>query len=210
MVTPLMVCSTSVVSQHHVSQVAGRQEWSDQETLLLLEAVEAHGEAWTAVAAHVGTKSGLQCAMRFLQVPSTVHVSVSPQVAVPPGVGGCWPGRGQGVTFGIMCARQFRELQPRLHGSLRGPASALHAAVQLTGPTCFAHVQLPLEDPFFEAVTERAAQLPGATLPPPDAPQGADPQARAPSSAAHAVQCTAMQFVPGLSLRMAKPAQQSS
>lgn len=49
-------------------QGGGRGEWSDQETLLLLEAVEAHGEAWPAVAAHVGTKSGLQCAMRFLQV----------------------------------------------------------------------------------------------------------------------------------------------
>ncbi len=49
-------------------QGGGRGEWSDQETLLLLEAVEARGEAWPAVAAHVGTKSGLQCAMRFLQV----------------------------------------------------------------------------------------------------------------------------------------------
>ena len=49
-------------------QAGGREEWSDQETLLLLEGVEAHGEGWPAVAAHVGTKSQLQCAMRFLQV----------------------------------------------------------------------------------------------------------------------------------------------
>ncbi len=34
------------------------------------------------------------------------------------------------------------------------------------------NMQLPLEDQFVDAVTERSAQLPGTVLPPPDAPQG--------------------------------------
>lgn len=57
------------------AQAGGGGEWSDQETLLLLEGVEAHGEGWPAVAAHVGTKSQLQCAMRFLQVTNPFQVS---------------------------------------------------------------------------------------------------------------------------------------
>jgi SWI/SNF related-matrix-associated actin-dependent regulator of chromatin subfamily C len=50
------------------TQAGSREAWSDQETLLLLEGVEAFGEAWPSVAAHVGSKSQLQCALRFLQV----------------------------------------------------------------------------------------------------------------------------------------------
>jgi hypothetical protein len=44
--------------------------WSDQETLLLLEAVEARGDEWGAVAAHVGGgRTALQCLTRFVTMP---------------------------------------------------------------------------------------------------------------------------------------------
>ena len=43
--------------------------WSDAETLRLLEGMEARGEDWTAVAAHVGTKSAQQCLTHFLALP---------------------------------------------------------------------------------------------------------------------------------------------
>lgn len=33
------------------------QDWSDQETLLLLEGMEMYGENWAEIAEHVGTRS---------------------------------------------------------------------------------------------------------------------------------------------------------
>lgn len=44
-------------------------EWSDQETLLLLEGVEMFDDDWQAVAEHVGTRSKEQCIGKFLQLP---------------------------------------------------------------------------------------------------------------------------------------------
>jgi SWI/SNF related-matrix-associated actin-dependent regulator of chromatin subfamily C len=44
-------------------------EWSEQETLLLLEGVEMYDDDWQAVAEHVGTRSREQCIGRFLQMP---------------------------------------------------------------------------------------------------------------------------------------------
>ncbi len=44
-------------------------DWTDQETLLLLEGIEMYDEDWDAVARHVGTRSKEQCVMHFLQLP---------------------------------------------------------------------------------------------------------------------------------------------
>lgn len=44
-------------------------DWSDQETLLLLEGIEMFDEDWLKVAEHVGTRSKEQCVMHFLQLP---------------------------------------------------------------------------------------------------------------------------------------------
>jgi SWI/SNF related-matrix-associated actin-dependent regulator of chromatin subfamily C len=52
----------------HSSAGAGA-EWSDQETLLLLEGVEMHDDDWEKVAVHVGTRSKQQCIAKFLQLP---------------------------------------------------------------------------------------------------------------------------------------------
>ncbi|WVR07453.1 hypothetical protein IAU60_004494 [Kwoniella sp. DSM 27419] len=53
--------------KHASTGVGG--EWSDQETLLLLEGVEMFDDDWQAVAEHVGTRSKEQCIAKFLQLP---------------------------------------------------------------------------------------------------------------------------------------------
>lgn len=45
------------------------ESWTDQETLLLLEAVEIYHENWNEIAEHVGTKSKAQCILHFLRLP---------------------------------------------------------------------------------------------------------------------------------------------
>ncbi|KAI7862563.1 hypothetical protein BDF14DRAFT_1735863 [Spinellus fusiger] len=43
--------------------------WTDQETLLLLEAIEMFDDDWSAIAEHVITRTREQCIMHFLQMP---------------------------------------------------------------------------------------------------------------------------------------------
>ncbi|KAG9440961.1 hypothetical protein H6P81_021126 [Aristolochia fimbriata] len=43
--------------------------WTDQETLLLLEALELYGENWNEIAEHVATKTKTQCMLHFVQMP---------------------------------------------------------------------------------------------------------------------------------------------
>lgn len=43
--------------------------WTDQETLLLLEALELFGENWNEIAEHVATKTKTQCMLHFIQMP---------------------------------------------------------------------------------------------------------------------------------------------
>lgn len=45
------------------------ENWTRQETLLLLEAISKHGEDWNRVASHVGTKSKAECIMHFIKLP---------------------------------------------------------------------------------------------------------------------------------------------
>lgn len=40
--------------------------WTNQETLLLLEAMELYNENWIEIADHVGTKSKAQCILHFV------------------------------------------------------------------------------------------------------------------------------------------------
>ncbi|KAK9286744.1 hypothetical protein L1049_015148 [Liquidambar formosana] len=44
-------------------------KWTDQETLLLLEAVELFNENWNEIAEHVATKTKAQCILHFVQMP---------------------------------------------------------------------------------------------------------------------------------------------
>ncbi|CAN1234442.1 SWI/SNF complex subunit SWI3C [Linum perenne] len=45
------------------------ESWTDQETFLLLEAVEIYNENWNGIADHVGSKSKAQCILHFLRLP---------------------------------------------------------------------------------------------------------------------------------------------
>ncbi|XP_050208575.1 SWI/SNF complex subunit SWI3C [Mercurialis annua] len=45
------------------------ESWSDQETLLLLEAMEIYNDNWNEIAEHVGSKSKSQCILHFLRLP---------------------------------------------------------------------------------------------------------------------------------------------
>lgn len=53
---------------NHPCDINGDQ-WSDQETLLLLEALEVFNDNWNEIADHVGTKSKAQCMLHFLRLP---------------------------------------------------------------------------------------------------------------------------------------------
>ncbi|KAK4378358.1 hypothetical protein RND71_000220 [Anisodus tanguticus] len=43
--------------------------WTDQETLLLLEALELYKENWNEIAEHVATKTKAQCILHFIEMP---------------------------------------------------------------------------------------------------------------------------------------------
>ncbi|KAK9321411.1 SWIRM domain-containing protein [Lipomyces orientalis] len=45
------------------------QDWTDQETLLLLEGMELYDDDWNAIADHVGSRTREQCVLKFLQLP---------------------------------------------------------------------------------------------------------------------------------------------
>ncbi|KAF9444677.1 SWIRM-domain-containing protein [Macrolepiota fuliginosa MF-IS2] len=44
-------------------------DWSDQETLLLLEGVEMYDDDWSKIEEHVGTRTSQQCIRKFLELP---------------------------------------------------------------------------------------------------------------------------------------------
>jgi len=65
-------CASDFVQLGWHTVVPEDTDWSDQETLRLLEALETYmkqGERWDMVARHVGTRDQMQCAMHFLQLP---------------------------------------------------------------------------------------------------------------------------------------------
>ncbi|KAF5379102.1 hypothetical protein D9615_005954 [Tricholomella constricta] len=47
----------------------GAGDWSDEETLRLLEGIEMYDDDWSRVEEHVGTRSAQQCIKRFLELP---------------------------------------------------------------------------------------------------------------------------------------------
>jgi SWI/SNF related-matrix-associated actin-dependent regulator of chromatin subfamily C len=62
-------CAKDFVKVSFMDGVRDSSGWSDQETSLLLEALEIYGTDWAMVADHVGGKSPLQCVQRLLQLP---------------------------------------------------------------------------------------------------------------------------------------------
>jgi SWI/SNF related-matrix-associated actin-dependent regulator of chromatin subfamily C len=66
---PSQMFSGDFVQMKNVEGHLSSSDWSDQEILLLLEAVEMYESDWSAVAAHVATKSREQCIVQFLKLP---------------------------------------------------------------------------------------------------------------------------------------------
>ncbi|XP_050672537.1 SWI/SNF complex subunit SMARCC2 isoform X2 [Leptidea sinapis] len=56
------------LDQYRVTATRGR-EWTEQETLLLLEGLELHRDDWNRVAAHVGSRTHDECILHFLRLP---------------------------------------------------------------------------------------------------------------------------------------------
>ncbi|XP_073013452.1 SWI/SNF complex subunit SWI3C homolog [Typha latifolia] len=57
-----------VDSKKDTSDLDG-DSWTDQETFLLLEAIEKYNDNWNEIAEHVGTKSKAQCILHFIRLP---------------------------------------------------------------------------------------------------------------------------------------------
>lgn len=51
------------------SQALKSREWTDQETLLLLEALELYKDDWNKVCEHVGSRTQDECILHFLRLP---------------------------------------------------------------------------------------------------------------------------------------------
>ena len=62
-------------------------DWTDSETLLLLEGVELHGDSWADVAEHVGTRSAFACVKKFLALPLADDLAAATVEAPPTGGG---------------------------------------------------------------------------------------------------------------------------
>lgn len=63
------------------------ESWNDQETLLLLEAVDIYRESWNDIAEYVGTKSKAQCMMHFVRMPMEDGLAENIHIALPSDVG---------------------------------------------------------------------------------------------------------------------------
>ena len=49
--------------------VTRSREWTDQETLLLLEALDMYKDDWNKVSEHVGSRTQDECILHFLRLP---------------------------------------------------------------------------------------------------------------------------------------------
>ena len=66
---------------------APASDWTDSETLLLLEGVELHCDSWADVAEHVGTRSAFACVKKFLALPLADDLAAAAVEAPPTGGG---------------------------------------------------------------------------------------------------------------------------
>ncbi|KAJ2719295.1 SWI/SNF and RSC complex subunit Ssr2 [Coemansia sp. Benny D115] len=61
-----------------IGQPGSGDDWTDQETLLLLEAIEMYDDDWNRIAEHVGTRSREECVLHFLKLPIEDPYEVAP------------------------------------------------------------------------------------------------------------------------------------
>uniref|UniRef100_A0A8C4NHU1 SWI/SNF related BAF chromatin remodeling complex subunit C2 n=1 Tax=Eptatretus burgeri TaxID=7764 RepID=A0A8C4NHU1_EPTBU len=60
---------TDMYNKKSKSSAGGSREWTDQETLLLLEGLELHKDDWNKVSEHVGSRTQDECILHFLRLP---------------------------------------------------------------------------------------------------------------------------------------------
>ncbi|KAH8828887.1 Smarcc1 protein [Flagelloscypha sp. PMI_526] len=63
------VCSSCYLDGRFPSTIKGEDDWSDAETLLLLEAVEMYDDDWSKIEEHVKSRSAQACIRKFLELP---------------------------------------------------------------------------------------------------------------------------------------------
>ncbi|TYI29152.1 hypothetical protein ES332_A05G296400v1 [Gossypium tomentosum] len=83
--------------------------WSNQETLLLLEAMEIYNENWNEIAEHVGTKSKAQCILHFVRLPMEDGLLQNLEVPSMP-------------KSTIVANGDSQRLHSNMNGSLPGPS----------------------------------------------------------------------------------------
>ncbi|KAJ2698574.1 SWI/SNF and RSC complex subunit Ssr2 [Coemansia sp. IMI 203386] len=59
-------------------QPGSADDWTDQETLLLLEGIEMYDDDWNRIAEHVGSRSREECVLHFLKLPIEDPYEVAP------------------------------------------------------------------------------------------------------------------------------------
>lgn len=67
--TPIDITAAPGLKLDQYRGGARGREWTEQETLLLLEGLELHRDDWNRVAAHVGTRTQDECILHFLRLP---------------------------------------------------------------------------------------------------------------------------------------------
>uniref|UniRef100_A0AAY4A7Y1 SWI/SNF related, matrix associated, actin dependent regulator of chromatin subfamily c member 2 n=1 Tax=Denticeps clupeoides TaxID=299321 RepID=A0AAY4A7Y1_9TELE len=60
---------TDMYSKKNSKSGTGTREWTEQETLLLLEALEMYKDDWNKVSEHVGSRTQDECILHFLRLP---------------------------------------------------------------------------------------------------------------------------------------------
>ncbi|MCO5576368.1 hypothetical protein L7F22_030178 [Adiantum nelumboides] len=63
------ITSTDFILMEAVADANSSGGWSDQETLVLLEALEMFGDNFSEIAEYVGTKTKAQCILHFIRLP---------------------------------------------------------------------------------------------------------------------------------------------
>lgn len=69
----MLIYSDFIHCAEPASTLSGRSntvdQWTDQETLLLLEGIELYNENWDQISEHVGSKTKEQCLLHFIRLP---------------------------------------------------------------------------------------------------------------------------------------------
>merc|ERR1719188_1858880 len=64
------------------------RDWTEQETLLLLEALEMYKDDWNKVCEHVGSRTQDECILHFLRLPIEDPYLEDPEHGTKGGIGG--------------------------------------------------------------------------------------------------------------------------